>query len=294
MKKALSLVLALVLCLALAVPAFAVQQQYDSGILINPAGWGDTRNPVPTDLQGVQPIFNTDANVSLIPDIFMGYEDLYYEVCGGDTLAAIAFAFYGKSDKATTDALYNANKNGHFLASGGILEASRALRIPVTLSTGTQRLDVVNPLAIGDLNGDGTVTAAELDASLRAESAARLAALADGTPYFSNFWYNFYPVCTARMTVLGSPSYEQRLIGGFIVTRQMSAEAGDVFWNQVQERWNQIVYIAKAGDTLNSIAKDFYNNDAAHIIGAIRAANNGISTITAGQYLILPVITIGY
>lgn len=139
MKKALSLALALVLCLALAAPAFAVNQIYNPGAVSPNALPGETRVTVPSDEQGWFVVPDpTDANLALVPSLDPVVPDYYYEVMPLDTLAAIAFAFYG--DSTLAGALYKANELGHFLATGGILEANRALRIPAVLN-GVARLD---------------------------------------------------------------------------------------------------------------------------------------------------------
>ncbi len=362
MKKTVSLILALVLCLALAAPALAVETIYDDGDQrvgghayylpgAGPAvtsvadGMEDGRAILPGAAQGVGPWGTLDASMTFSPspEAIPSATDIYYEVHDFDTLPAIAFAFYGRSDLA--QALYDANVNGHFLISGGRLESQRPLRIPTSLK-GVARLDIQNPLKIGDINFDGKVDAIEYDNVMR-DAIVRPGDYGGLEITWDEFYWNFYPVTHFQYTILwnstsnadlgfsgvrygtidgedGSrgPSYTWTTFGpldvnsiafwpvdqdGNIVTPAV-IDKQNGFWNeqQVYERCGQIVYIVRKGDTLNSIAKMFYagngvntyyTNNAQHLINAIKAANVGrISgdVVTAGQYIILPVISIGY
>lgn len=338
MKKTVSLILALVLCLALAAPALAVETEYDDGdqrvVGTNPDGMEDIRSIVPGAAQGVAPWVNTDASFTLTPspETIPAATDIYYEVHEFDTLAGIAFAFYGNSNLA--NALYEANKNGHFLVSGGVLESQRPLRIPTKLA-GVDRLDIQNPLKIGDVNGDDVVSAVEYDNVMRA-AIVRMGDYGNVEVTWDEFYWNFYPVTHFSYTILWNslaglrldgattgPSYTWTAAGPLDVNSILFWAWDDVTgalvaptvgdkqsgaWNeeQVFERCGQIVYIVRKGDTLDSIAKTFYAgfgvntyyaNNAQHLINAIKAANVGRiagNTLTVGQYIILPVITIGY
>ena len=366
MKKTVSLILALVLCLALAAPALAVDTKYDDGdqkidvnnpsaefvpgvgFIASPAADGaeDANAIVGGAVQGVAPWAATDASMTFIPsvDSIPSATDIYYTVHEDDTLAAIAFAFYGNSNLA--QALYTANANGHFLVSGGVLESQRPLRIPTKLA-GVDRLDIQNPLRIGDLNGDNVVSAIEYDNVMRA-AVTKTGDYGYTEIVWDEFYWNFYPVTHFSWTILWNSLFERPLDVAYLATHpedefgpsytwapnwltgapEVLAVNDPIFdpwtnaglvdptviakqngaWNeeQVVERMGQVVYIVRAGDTLDSIAKTFYagngintyyTNNAQHLINAIKAANVGRITgnsLTAGQYIIIPVITIGY
>lgn len=152
MKKAVSLALALVMCAAMAIPAFAETtvvfngRAYDEDLLLYPI--------VQEAQMGVAGWNNTDASIVIGPAMGSTTPAAYYEVQWNDDLEGIAYAFYGTPSLA--NALYEANKGGHFLATGGILQANTALRIPNVLN-GFARLadphDVI-PLRFGPTEVD--------------------------------------------------------------------------------------------------------------------------------------------
>lgn len=253
MKKALALTLAVVLCLALSVPAFAAGvEDWNDGTQGNYAD-GEVYPITPADRQGVVPEPTTDAHMNIIPqlDPEIKVPDYYYTVEPGDNLAAIAFAFYG--DSSLSSALYKANENGHFLYTRGVLEAHRALRIPGVLN-GVKRLDVV-------------LTA----------------------PAYKNPYTPFYPVVTVNTRL--AIGYD--VSGNPATVAPIGLDGGNT---QPVERQNQVIYIIKSGDTLKSIAKAWYGNDADPIIKAIKDYNYQLKSdvLAAGFYIILPIITIGY
>ena len=256
MKKALALTLAVVLCFALAVPAFAAgTEDWNDGFQGNYAD-GEVYQVTPADRQGVVPEPTTDAHMNIIPqlDPVITIPDYYYTVEPGDNLAAIAFAFYGDSSLST--ALYKANENGHFLYTKGILEAHRALRIPGVLN-GVKRLDQV-------LTG----------------------------PAYKNPYTPYYPVVTVNTRLIGGWTLDAS--GNPVYNAAPVGLDGGIY--QPVERHNQIIYIVKAGDTLKGIAKAWYGNDADPIVKAIKDYNYQLKsdTLVAGFYIVLPIITIGY
>lgn len=254
MKKALALTLAVVLCLALAVPAFAAgAEDWHDGIAGSYIS-GEVYPVIPADRQGVVPEPTTDAHMNIIPALDPTFPDYYYTVQPGDNLAAIAFAFY--ADSSLASALYKANENGHFLYTGGILEAYRALRIPAILN-GVKRLDLIIDTAY------------------------------PFTP--------FYPVVTSNTRLFYGWWVDENGVADYNDPYTVAPLGLDLGSGQLQSRDNQIIYIVKAGDTLKSIAKAWYGNDADLIVNSIKEYNlmSGTS-LTAGFYLVLPVITIGY
>ena len=153
MKKALSLVMALTLSAALSIPAFATAVQYYPG-RDQTAGVPNV-NPATllyniTQRADMGPVdwFDSDASIVIGPAIANTVPAAYYIVEWGDDLQGIAYSFYGQPSLA--QALYDANKDGHFLATGGMLQANTPLRIPDELN-GVKRLD--NPILWTDANG---------------------------------------------------------------------------------------------------------------------------------------------